>query len=42
MTNNFAQFIIKANQSRLNKLALVDEIKSLTYQDLVNYIYSFA
>jgi benzoate-CoA ligase len=42
MTNNFAQFIIDIGQSRLDKLALVDETKSLTYQDLTNYIYSFS
>lgn len=42
MPNNFAQFIININQSRLNKLALVDNIKSLTYQELADYIYSFS
>jgi benzoate-CoA ligase len=42
MPNNFAQFIIDINQSRADKLAVVDEIKSLTYQDLKTHIHSFS
>jgi len=42
MSNNFAQFIIDINQSRLDKLALVDETNSLTYQDLANHIRAFS
>jgi benzoate-CoA ligase len=41
MPNNFAQFVIDSNQSRLDKIALVDEEASLTYRDLANHIRSF-
>ena len=42
MSNNFAKFIIDSNRSRHNKIAIVDDLKSLTYKDLETHILWFS
>jgi benzoate-CoA ligase len=42
MSNNFAKFIIDSNRGRHDKIAIVDELKSLTYKDLETHILWFS
>ena len=42
MTKNYAQYVLEQSHSYSDKLAVVDELRSLTYQELESHVKQFA